>query len=297
MTQNIATIKNLVDLLGRRETAEVVRLAAAQQRIEIKWARVMVDDVATQTDKILARARRRGDLIGADVDFDVLDVLMEHSRATMRAGIESTEVKTPIRRAYLAAPPPGRVPKSLKALREWWDAYRKGKVPARQRALAGRIRAAYVDELQKAWRTHSAGFLSGDVATQAAAVDAIKQRASVAASRAKMIVETETTYYFNKARRQIYDDSPDVSHYLFVAVRDHATTKWCKTRNGLVYAKGDPLLDKETPPIHWNCRSELLPLLPHNPNHQRIISDRSRWRRNNRCEPLPPEWTGARRTR
>lgn len=297
MSQNLATIKTLVDLLGRRETAEVVRLSAVQERLETSWSRTMEASISIQTGKVLDLARKRGELIAADVHFDVLDVLMEHSRAVTRAGIESTEVKTPVRRAFLAASPPGSVPKSLRELREQWDEYRKGKKPGRQSAQARRIRKAYVEELRKAWREHSQDFLSGEAATQAAAVAAIKERAGVAASRAKMIVETETTYYFNKARRQIYDDSPDVTHYLFVAVRDHATTKWCKSRTGLVYAKGDPLLDKETPPIHWHCRSELLPLLRLNPNHQLIISDRARARRNNRCEPLSPEWTGTRGAR
>ncbi len=295
MSQNIDTIKTLAGLLGKRETAEVIRLSAKQERLERQWSRTMVASIGVQTARILARAERTRRL---DLDaFDVSEVLMEHSRAVMRAGIESTDVQSPVRRAYLAAPPPGAVPKSLKALRVWWDKYKAGKMPARQRALANRIRDAYHAELQAAWRQHSEAFLSGETAGITEAVDAIQKRAGVAASRAKMIVETETTYYFNKARRQIYDDSPDVTHYLFVAVRDHATTKWCKSRTGLVYAKGDPLLDKETPPIHWNCRSELLPLLRQNPNHQRIISDRERARRNNRCEPLSPEWTNRRGAR
>lgn len=164
-------------------------------------------------------------------------------------------------------------------------------MPARQKEIAEKIKKAYIKKVQSVWVKYGEEFRSGITAETTEAVRQIKEGADVVYSRAKMIVETETTYYYNKSRRTVYDESPDVTHYLFVSVRDHATTKWCKTRHGLVYKKGDPLLDKETPPIHWNCRSEILPLTWHNPAHRKLIEDLSRRRRNNTCEPLPPGWT------
>lgn len=295
MSSNIATIKNLVKLLGAREVAEVVRLSKRQEALERQWVKVVEGALRKTLDKVLANADKTGRLAVADVTFD--RVVMEHSLAVMREGIDSTKVRTPVRAEKLAAPPKAAVPRSLKALRELWDKYRQtGHVPPRQRAIAKRVREAFLKQLQEAWREYSEDYLSGNTASKTEAEAAIRRRLDVAGSRAKMIVETETTYYFNKARRQIYDESDDVTHYLFVAIRDHATTKWCKTRNGLVYAKSDPLLDDETPPIHWNCRSELLPLLRHNPSHLRLIKDESRQRRKHRCEPLPKEWTGHRRS-
>ncbi len=288
---NVESIKNLVEIIGQRETAEVIQLSKRQDRLESYWRQMMRDAIGVSTDKIVANARDTGRL--KFELFDVTDVLMRQAYDVMKEGIESTDVRTPVRAQRLASPPPGSVPRTLKSLRRWWDHYRKqGRVPPRQRLMAKKIKDEYIKKVQEVWRRHSDDFLSGNTASVTEAVEAIKTGAGVAYSRAKMIVETETTYYFNKARRQIYDESDDVTHYLFVAIRDHATTKWCKSRHGLVYAKGDPILDKETPPIHWNCRSEVLPLLKHVQAHLRLIEDKARRRRNNQCEPLPVGWTG-----
>jgi uncharacterized protein with gpF-like domain len=105
-----------------------------------------------------------------------------------------------------------------------------------------------------------------------------------------MIVATETTRYYNDVRHEIYSQSEDINHFLFMSIRDFRTTEWCKTRNGLVYKKEDPLYLREKPPCHWNCRSEMVPLTDVNPRHEKMINDPSIARRNNKCKPLPPGW-------
>lgn len=288
---HVTPLLKLQALIGTRETMDVVALSKKAAKLERDWIVLARAEIAEATDRILARAEKTGRLSFADVDFG--DLFMQQSYSAMREGIESTKRRTPARVERLAAPPPGSIPKSLKALREWWDKYRKTKRPsARQRDMGERVKKAYVEALQKAWKENAEDFLSGDTARLTEAITAIKRRAGVAQARAEMIVETETTYYFNRVRREIYDQSPDVTHYLFVSIRDHATTKWCKSRQGLVYAKGDPILDKETPPIHWHCRSELLPLTPQNAAHLALIQEKRRSRRSNSPEPLPAGWTG-----
>lgn len=290
MAINQQTISNLIKMLGSRESAGVIRMAKKVDALERKWQNEMAEHIREFTKEWMENAAETGRLRLDFVDF--VPILMEHSRAITIAGIESTKEVRPVRAHRLAQAPKAAVPKSFRELRVWWDAYRKrNKIPPRQLAIAERLRTAYVQKCQEVWRANAQDFLSGITASKTEAVQAIMKGADVVVSRGKMIVETETTHYFNEARRTVYDQSPDVTHYLFVAVRDHATTKWCKSRQGLVYAKGDPLLDKETPPIHWNCRSELLPLTPANPNHLRLIEDKKRSRRNNSPEKLPPEWT------
>lgn len=289
----LGTIVSLTQLLGAREAMDVVLLSKKVGTLERRWVRRAETEIKAAVNKVLDHARETSRLSFADVDF--VPLMMEHAFAIMREGIESTDRRDPVRTERLAAPPKGKIPKSLKALREDWDRYRKdGKVPARQKKDAENLRKEFLDAIQKAWRENSEDFLSGDTARNTEAVEAIRRRAKVPSARAKMIVETETTYYFNHSRRKIYDESDDVTHYLFLAIRDHRTTPWCKTRHNLVYKKGDPLLDKETPPCHWYCRSELIPLTPHNANHLRIIQDQARARRHNKCAPLPEGWTGAR---
>jgi SPP1 gp7 family putative phage head morphogenesis protein len=194
--------------------------------------------------------------------------------------------------ARLAAPPPdGKLPKGFKDLMELWDKWRrKKKVPKRQKEISKRIERAYLDKVQSVWEKYSEQFRVGTVETQASVRAHIVEATETTFARAKTIVQTETTRYYNAARRQIYDQSKDVTHYLFVAIRDSATTKWCNTRRGLVYTKDTKFLELETPPIHWNCRSEILPLSPLNPAHLVLINDLSRRRENNSPTKLPKEW-------
>ncbi len=292
INQHLHTVADLIALIGAREAAHVINLSQKQAILERRWVRKAREEFDEMVRDVLATIEKNRFIDANIVDF--LPLLMAHSYEVMREGIESTGIRKKMhgRGERLAAPPPGSIPRSLKGLRKWWDDYRKlGRVPARQRALAKSLKAHFLQKVQATWAKHSEDFLVGDTASKTEIIEAMQRSADVGFGRAKMIVETETTYYFNKSRRQIYDQSDDVTHYLFVAIRDHRTTKWCKTRQGIVYAKTDPLLDSETPPIHWNCRSELLPLTKQNPTHLRLIQDRERQRRNNRPEPLPIGWT------
>lgn len=292
MALNLNTIENLTNLLGGQETARIVYLAKAQQSLESRWDRKFKSYIDAITKEIISQSDLVKRLDLSRVDF--LPLVMEHSFAAMKEGLASTQVPDRVPKSdtvRLSAPPPAAVPRSLKNLRRWWDHYRKaGKIPARQRAIAARIQKAYIKKIETVWRQNADAFLLGDTTSKTEAIRAIQKGAEVTYGRAKMIVETETTYYYNKARRQVYDQSQDVTHYLFVAVRDHATTKWCATRQGLVYAKTDPLCDDETPPIHWNCRSEMVPLTPANPRHLALIKDATRERRKNSPASLPKEW-------
>lgn len=290
MSINIGAIYNLEKLLGSREASNVVQLAKKQERLEAIWRREMKEEIDRTTRKIISNASETGRLKLSEVNFD--EIVMRHSYEVMKSGIKSTEAPPTLRGVKLAAPPPAKIPRSLKALRILWDRWRAtGMMPPRQKAISNKIRKAYCAKVQSVWVKYGDEFRSGSTASITEVVRKMEEGADVAYSRAKMIVETETTYYYNKARRDIYDESPDVTHYLFVAIRDHATTKWCKSRQGLVYKKGSKILDKETPPIHWYCRSEILPLTWHNPNHRKLIEDLKRARMNNHCEPLPPGWT------
>jgi SPP1 gp7 family putative phage head morphogenesis protein len=284
----------LVHLLGPREAGSIIELSRRTQTLEREWVRTARAAVADVTDAVLTNAAETGRIKTELVNF--VDLFVEHAFDTTIAGYESTQRVNPVRAIHLARAPDEKIPRSLRATREAYDRFRKNrKATARARLMAERLKEAYIKKLQQAWRELADDFLNGSTYDQERVAFAIAKRANVTQSRAKTIVETETTRYFNNARREVYDASEDVTHYLYVAIRDHVTTKWCKSRQGLVYAKADPLLDKETPPIHWNCRSELIPLTPANPNHLRLIQDRGRSRRHNRPEPLPAGWTGRQR--
>ena len=291
MSIRIKAIYQLQKILGAREATDIINLSKQQESLEAKWQRKMKEEIQKITTELMKNAKTTGKLKFSEVDFS--EIVMAHSFEVLKSGINSAQKRPQVRAERLAGPPKSQIPRSMKALRIMWDKWRTiGKMPPRQKSIAEKLKKAYLKKVQSVWVKYGDEFRSGITESATRAVEKIQEGADVIYSRAKMIVETETTYYYNRARRDIYDESPDVTHYLFVAIRDHATTKWCKTRNGLVYAKGDPLLETETPPIHWNCRSEILPLTAHNPNHRKLIEDPSRKRRNHKCFPLPKGWTG-----
>lgn len=292
-------ITRLTKLFGVKEAVEVVRLAKKQDTLEARWRRRMSEEIGSITRELLKNAERTGRLNFSEVDFT--DILMKQSFEVSAAGISSAQKLAPINTKRLAAVPAAKTPRTLKELRVWWDAYRKkGRVPPRQKLLAERLKKAYINKLQSVWEKYGEEFRSGETASRELATRKIIEGAVVVESRGRMIMETETTYYYNKVRREVYDESPDVTHYMFMAVRDQATTKWCvhkyvdgkRGRGGLIYAKNDPLLEKETPPVHWNCRSEILPMTMLNPTHRKLIEDESNSRRKHSCHPLPAGWTG-----
>jgi len=289
------TASQLTAIYGPVRSSRILLAAKDLDSVESKWRKIWLDELKSLTEWIIDKAQRTGQLDLAYVDFT--KIAMEHSLDVMQKALDDSVDFLPepeeARLAKSKAPPRASVPTSFRALRILWDKFRKKKyIPPRQRAIAERVKKAYLHRVQAEWVKHGDKFRSGEVAVRTEAVAAIMKGADVGYVRAKMIVETETTYYYNKTRRAVFDKSPDVSHYLFMAIRDHRTTEWCKSRHGLVYAKDDPLLKKEQPPVHWNCRSELLPLTELNPTHKKLIDDPARRRRNRKCKSLPPEWEG-----
>lgn len=238
---------------------------------------------------------------GRKPEISLEEILVEHSFWVAFEGFDIAEEDTEIDRKYrkLARKPKVKIPSGLSELRKLYDLWKKGRyTPKRPKAIAKEIEKKYLKKVKSVWEKYSEPFRTGDEYTQELVVKKITEVANTTVSRAKTVVRTETTNYYNEARKKYYDESPDVTHYLFMAVRDKKTTPWCtpnttdgmRGRHGLVYAKDDPLLNKERPACHWNCRSEILPLSPDNPSHQKLIADASIQRRNVVCFPLPKGW-------
>lgn len=280
-------IKRLSEILPDQEVQEVIRLAKKQERIEKRWNSKLDRMYNKIIEKTLDSLEKTGKIPESILDFD--DFLFEHSVGVMKQAVKSA--KTPRGTKRLAAPPKGKIPRNLRDLMKLWDQWRTKKtVPPRQRDLAKKIKKEYLKKVQSVWRKYSEDFRSGGEDTKKEIAQKIRKAARTTHSRAQMILETETTYYYNQTRKEIYDKSDDITHYLYVAIRDRRTTKWCKTRDHLVFTKDTNLLRRNTPPVHYNCRSELLPLTPFNPAHEKIIDNKSIRAERNRLEPLPKGW-------
>jgi len=195
-----------------------------------------------------------------------------------------------------------RIPRSLAEVRKIYDRWRRtGVMPKGLNQQAKKIQSKYLDKVQKVWRRYSEDYRAGEDSTKEQVIVKIRDAADVATSRAKVIVRTETTNYYNATRTEIYDQVDGVWGYLFLAIRDQGTTKWCtdrvrggkRGRHGLVYKKDHPLTKKERPSCHWYCRSEFTPLTIYNPRHLKLIEDLSLRRENNICHPLPEGWRAS----
>lgn len=223
---------------------------------------------------------------------DFLPLLLGVAYNAMDAAL-TTQPRLPDDVTHLAAAKRPRLPRTPAELTTWWDwvrPYGKGKPPRRLFDLAHKIKRVYIGVVQSLWQTASEKFRQGAVWDQDSVRADLRRATRVGRQRARVIVATETTRYFNQARRSYYDGQPTVTHYLFVAIRDKRTTNWCQTRQGLVYAKDSEYLANETPPIHYQCRSEMLPLSPFNPRHKSLINDPTIQRENRRPAPLLKGW-------
>lgn len=279
MAINKEAIEKLRLAIGHKETEEVVRLARKAEKLENKWVKQFENYLDSMVITALKELYYNGRLDESKYGFE--RILGDHMFDVFFSGIKT--------KPRLSAPP--KPPKNIKDWFKAWDAFRKsGKVPRRVKVEAGKFKEMFLNKVQSVWNTRSEDFIEGDAFNQEKALNTFKKTAALPYSRSKTIVQTETTKYYNDARREFYDQSEDVTHYLFLAIRDHRTTKWCKDRHDLVYTKPSEVLDKETPPIHWNCRSEIVPLTPYNPKHKKLIENKSLRRENNKCEPLPPGW-------
>ena len=77
------------------------------------------------------------------------------------------------------------------------------------------------------------------------------------------VIRTKTTEMFNAARKTYWETDPIASQlveaYEFSAILDDRTSDVCRELDGKIFDKGD-YIDKITPPLHFNCRSILVPV-------------------------------------
>jgi SPP1 gp7 family putative phage head morphogenesis protein len=77
------------------------------------------------------------------------------------------------------------------------------------------------------------------------------------------MVRTKTTEIYNTSRKTLWETDPLIKQivvaYTFSAVMDDRTSDVCASLDGNVYEVGS-FIDRVTPPLHFNCRSILVPV-------------------------------------
>lgn len=78
-------------------------------------------------------------------------------------------------------------------------------------------------------------------------------------SRLENIARTETMAAYNQGRVAMFREG-GVAAVQFAAILDDRTTTICRARDGLIMELDDPRLAGNTPPLHFQCRSVLVPI-------------------------------------
>lgn len=167
--------------------------------------------------------------------------------------------------------------------RRYWP-----KVMKRSRVITDRMRKQYQEKLRQKFEEIVPKMKDGSI-TPKEAKEELLSSWKASKSRVETIFRTETTNYFGKAQVAFFEDDPEIIGFLFDSLKDSASTKICRSRHGLVYKPGTKLLTENTPALHWNCRSHLIPLA-NTPENRKMVSDPSRDPSKRSVEPLPNGW-------
>ncbi len=134
----------------------------------------------------------------------------------------------------------------------------KKKLKARADSLVGKQVSDIEAELRFAYLTNSEIMSEEELAyflTQSASawVDGTSVRAGASITSATIISEAREAFFFE----------PDVLEELdaFIFVNGDPVTEVCQDLAGTVFDKNDPDLFRYTPPLHWNCKSSISPIL------------------------------------
>lgn len=74
------------------------------------------------------------------------------------------------------------------------------------------------------------------------------------------VFRTNIQTAYNAGRRLQLSRDPDVLYYEFVGIRDSRQTEICRRRTGVIRPANDPWWSRNTPPLHYGCRSTIRPI-------------------------------------
>jgi SPP1 gp7 family putative phage head morphogenesis protein len=215
--------------------------------------------------------------IGQDFYFDII-----------RAAVHISKQEQGSTTKRLARPPLG-LPKKIRFFdevfgsRKYWQQIMK-----RNKILTDRLRKQYFGRLREAFNAVLPKINDGSLAPAEAEKYMVGAWQS-SRSQVRTVFRTEATTYFAKTQTSFFNGDDDIIGFLFDRVRDVATTEICNSRHGLVYRPNTKLLTDNTPALHYNCRSHLIPLA-NTARNRKLLEDPERDPANRKVEPLPKGW-------
>lgn len=277
--------------LPRAKQAQVNRKINLADRVTSKTVKAMEAVMHKAVGHILEGFEKTGHYLEPSL-MDMFGVSENFYRDVTIAAFHSCQEEAghSVRVKHLSAPRAAiGIPKRFRKLETALDDRRYwGKTMKRSKALTDRLRKQYQRKLRVQFEKLMPLILDGEISPE----EAKKRMVEVwrtSESRVETIFRTETTNYFGKASVNFFEDSPDIIGFLFDSIRDSARTEICRSRHGLVYRPGSELLRKNTPSLHFNCRSNLI-ALANTPDNRRLLEDPARDPSKRKVADLPSGW-------
>jgi len=136
------------------------------------------------------------------------------------------------------------------------------------RTLKGNMRNIGSGELVRIQSKVKAGLANG-LAPDAIIQDVMKTT-KITGHQAKTLTRTSITTTQTDAMNQVMKANEEILEgYMFTAILDGRTSPICSHHNGLVYKVGD---SRFQPPLHWNCRSTMVPVVKSKEDLQQLKS-------------------------
>lgn len=193
-----------------------------------------------------------------------------------------------VNKKKLAKAPVG-VPKKIKNINEifgnskYWD-----KIINRSNKLTDKMKKGYLQRLKKTFEKASQHIQNGDL-HPGDLKDYMMESWHASKERVETIFRTETTNYFSKVQISFFSGDKNIIGFIFDSVKDRARTNICKSRHGLIYRPNTSSLTENTPALHFNCRSHLIPLANTKYN-LKLLEDKRRNPEFRAVVPLPKGW-------
>lgn len=236
--------------------------------------RLYEEGVQVQNRRILARHRKnlrgllRGD-VRADVAKEVRRFNVELSShiqssirefSTSQLDFHTDNLHREVNKFYKT-----RRPRSKELLTEITGPAIKG-----ERSVSKNLRNISAGELVRIQTKVKAGLAKG--ASQQEIIDDVLRTTKITEHQAKTLTRTSITSTQSAALTKVMKDNEDIiAGYMFTAILDSRTSPVCQHHNGQVYEVGD---NRFQPPLHWNCRSTMVPIVKDAKSIQEIDSSR-----------------------
>jgi SPP1 gp7 family putative phage head morphogenesis protein len=154
------------------------------------------------------------------------------------------------------------------------------------KSLKGNVKNISAGELVRIQSKVKSGLAKGR--SQNEIISDVMKTTKITEIQAKTLTRTAITSTQTAALKKVADGNSDlIKGFMFTAILDSRTSPICSHHNGKIYDINDK---RFVPPLHWNCRSSLIPVLKS--KEELLNIDSSKIKKNNLKKKKEDQLTG-----